>query len=189
MIKYLKAATRFEDYPTSSLEMVICGRSNAGKSSFINALFNQKIAYVGKTPGKTRLINFFETDRGYTLADVPGYGYAKISKKELLRFGEMMEEYFKKRTCLKLVVLVIDIRRTPNDDDLAMLEVAKDRGLEILIIANKADKVNQSDRIKNTRRIAEGFALDIDDVIAFSSLKKKPLDKVSAAIMQKLGLQ
>ena len=189
MIKYLKAATKACEYPDSDLELVVCGRSNAGKSSFINALFNQKIAYVGKTPGKTRLLNFFSVDDRYTLADVPGYGYAKISKSELVKFGDMMEEYFAKRSCLKLLVLVIDIRRLPNDDDQAMIEVASHKGLEILVIANKADKVNQSAKVKNARLIAEAFKLSYDDVIAFSSLKKKPLDKVQASIFAKLGLQ
>ena len=139
MIRFIKSAKSSVDYPESLKEVVLVGRSNVGKSSFINAVFNQKAAYVGKTPGKTRLLNFFAVDDRYTLVDVPGYGFAKLSNNEIVAFGEMMEEYFSKRQALKLLVMITDIRHKPTGDDLDMIEFARYHHLNTLVIANKAD--------------------------------------------------
>ena len=108
MIKFIKSC-KTKDYPESAGEIVFAGRSNVGKSSLINALYG-KIAYVGKTPGKTRLLNFFNVDDSYTVCDVPGYGFANPSEKQLIEFGVMMENYFTNRHELRLCVLILDIR-------------------------------------------------------------------------------
>ena len=107
-VEFITSANSYETTPESDLvEIALAGRSNVGKSSFINTLVGRnRMAYVGKTPGKTRLLNFFNVDNRFMMVDVPGYGYANISKKQLLAFGEMMEDYFEKRTQLKALVLV-----------------------------------------------------------------------------------
>lgn len=139
MIKFICSATRKEGYPETSDEVVFVGRSNVGKSSLINALYG-KVAYVGKTPGKTRLLNFFNVDDKYTVCDVPGYGYANRSDKEIIEFGQMMDEYFSKRENLRLCVIILDIRRIPNQDDLDMYEFLKENNIPVLFILNKCDK-------------------------------------------------
>ena len=132
-------------WPEPSLpEIVLAGRSNVGKSSLINTLAeNRKMAYVGKTPGKTRLLNFFEVDQTFRLVDVPGYGYAHASQKLLLQFGKMMEDYFHDRKNIKGVILLVDARHRPTEDDLTMLEFARYFQLPVLLVATKADKCSR----------------------------------------------
>ena len=97
MISFICSATNKKEFPDSEKEVVFVGRSNVGKSSLINAVYNQKLAYVGKTPGKTKLVNFFDIYGIYTAVDVPGYGYAKRSMNETIAFGKMMEDYFSRK--------------------------------------------------------------------------------------------
>lgn len=189
MIEFIKSAVKIQDYPVHNLnEVVIVGRSNAGKSSFINAIFNRGIAHIGKTPGKTRLLNFFDVDNRFILVDVPGYGYAKLSDKEIMQFGEMMEGYFANRTQLKLMIMIVDIRHKPSEDDLAMIEFARYQGLKVLVIANKSDKLNRSKVNQQSNMIKEVLKISDKDLIAFSTLKPSDnKDEIYNYIIQTLS--
>ena len=184
MIKFIKGATKSQDYPVSKYEIVFVGRSNVGKSSLINALYG-KIAYVGKTPGKTRILNFFDVDSAYTVCDVPGYGYAKRSDKEIIEFGEMMEDYFTNRKALKLCVCIIDIRHKPTQDDIDMIEYLKEKKLKCLIVANKDDKLSNNQRVNNLKLISETLNIDKDKIINVSCTKKTNIEKLREIISHK----
>ncbi len=179
MIKFISSATKLSQYPTSNAEVVFVGRSNVGKSSLINKLYG-KVAYVGKTPGKTRLLNFFDVNGQYTVCDVPGYGYAKRSEKEMIAFGEMMDEYFSFRSALKLCVLILDIRRVPNQDDIDMFNYLKDKGIKVLFVFNKCDKFSNNQRINQLKIIYQ--TLGIDDGICVSCLKNVNIGVVAKSI-------
>ena len=158
-------------WPDTTLpEVVLAGRSNVGKSSFINTLTNRKkLAYVGNTPGKTRLLNFFNIDDELMFVDVPGYGYANISKKQLMQFGEMMEDYFANREQKVGLVLIIDSRHKPTEDDIMMMDFARYHGMNTIVIATKFDKLKKNERKKNLTKISEVLELPIDAIIPFSS--------------------
>src|SRR5690625_3684683 len=130
-------------YPTSNLpEIALAGRSNVGKSSFINKMINRKsLVRTSAKPGKTQTLNFYSINDAFYFVDVPGYGYAKVSKKEREKWGQMMEEYFETRDVLKLVVLIVDSRHDPTKDDLQMAEYLDYLELPLLVIATKLDKV------------------------------------------------
>ena len=179
MISFLCSGTKKDHYPESEREVVFVGRSNVGKSSLINKLYG-KIAYVGKTPGKTRLLNFFNVDNKYTVCDVPGYGYARRSDKEIIEFGEMMDEYFTQREALKLCVMILDIRRTPNQDDIDMYNYLKDLEIPVLFVLNKCDKFSNNQRINQMKVIYK--TLGIEQAICISCLKGVNIDVVTRSI-------
>lgn len=184
MLKFIKSAEKARDYPPSQAEIVIVGRSNVGKSSFINALYGQKAAIVAKKAGRTRLLNFFTVDERYSLVDVPGYGYAQVKKGEILNFAMMLEEYFKERKALKLLIMLVDIRRQVSQDDQDMLEFARQAHLDILLIANKADKLSYSQRLKALETIGAALNIPIESIITFSSLRAGPAEAL--ALRQKI---
>lgn len=186
MVTFLKSTKLEMDWPESNAEVVFVGRSNVGKSSFINALYNQKIAYVGKTAGKTRLINFFDVDHKYTAVDVPGYGFANRSNKEIIDFGKMMDQYFEKREPLKLVVMIVDIRHKPTGDDLDMIEYLQDKGLEVLIVANKSDKLSYSQSLKGKKLISETLNVPLEQIHSCSAMKKTNILEIRQTIENKL---
>lgn len=182
MINYIKSAKKSCDYPESKQEIVIVGKSNVGKSSFINALYNQKIAYVGKTAGKTRLLNFFNINERYTMVDVPGYGYAHRSDQELIEFGEMMDDYFANRQQLKLVIMLVDIRHEPTKDDLLMMDYLRHFHKKVLVVANKSDKLSYSQSLKQKQIIGHALNIDAANIVSCSSLKKSNLEDIRAYI-------
>ncbi len=141
--EFLTSAAGRQDWPESTRpEIVVVGRSNVGKSSFINAFTNRKkLAYVGNTPGKTRLINFFTIDDQWTLVDVPGYGYAKMSKAQLEKLGKMMDDYFLHRENIAGVIQLVDGRHEPTADDVDMVQFFREMGYPVIIGATKIDKV------------------------------------------------
>jgi len=186
MIKFISSATKKTSYPQSDKEVVFVGRSNVGKSSIINSLYG-KVAYVGKTPGKTRLLNFFDVDSKYTVCDAPGYGYAKRSEKEVIQFGEMMEEYFTCRKELKLCVLILDIRRVPNQDDIDMYNYLKECNIPCLIVLNKSDKLSNNESIKQIEIIQEKLGLNEDKYLLTSTLKRKNIDELRGSIKEYVG--
>lgn len=174
-------ATRRSQYPDKGLpEFLLVGRSNVGKSSFINSILSRKnLAYTSSRPGKTQTLNFYSVNNSFYLIDVPGYGYAATDKKTQSKFGMMIEEYLEKREELKRVFLLIDFRMKPTEDDLLMYNFLKYYNLPVTIIATKADKVGGSKKQKNLKMILETLDLVVgDDLIVFSSVTKLGVKEV-----------
>lgn len=169
----ISAASR-NQYPTDGrVEVAFVGRSNVGKSSIINALTNRKsLAKVGNTPGKTRLINFFLINEDFYLVDLPGYGYAKVSKVEKEKWGKLMEDYLTGRTMLKKVVLLVDSRHKPTEDDVLMLNWIRYHGYSIQVVATKSDKLTKNELRKNLNIIKETLKIKNEELSFFSSTKK-----------------
>lgn len=184
--RFVTSAVAVNGYPESDLpELVLAGRSNVGKSSFINALCQQKhLAYVGKRPGKTRLINFYIIPQTLSLVDAPGYGYAKRSRTELAAYGKLMEDYFRTRK-LAGVLLIIDSRHGLMPDDEDMLSFIRDQGLRVLIVATKSDKLTQSERIKTLSALQARFG---PEVFLFSAQRPQEVQKMQERILQFIGL-
>lgn len=161
-------------------EFMFCGRSNVGKSSFINALTNRKkLAKTSANPGKTQTLNVYHINDSLYFIDVPGYGYANVSKSIKATFGKMIEEYIKERDNLKLVFLLVDFRHKPTEDDVLMYQFLKYYNKQICIIATKADKVKKSEYAKNKKIIYQALELEADDMfILTSSETKYGLDNV-----------
>ncbi|MBQ1468651.1 MAG: YihA family ribosome biogenesis GTP-binding protein [Solobacterium sp.] len=185
-VRFTGSAVNQNQWPeTSYPEIVFAGRSNAGKSSLINALVNRNnIAYSGKTPGKTRMLNFFEVDEKYSFADAPGYGYAAGNKDTADTFSRLMDPYFAHREALKLVVLVLDIRRIPNEDDLLMLDYARQAGIPLLAVCTKSDKLSNNQIFNQKQKILKTLKLSPEHLVVCSPLKKENLDQV----WEKIGL-
>ncbi|ATZ20882.1 ribosome biogenesis GTP-binding protein YihA/YsxC [Mesoplasma coleopterae] len=158
-------------------EVCFVGRSNVGKSSFINTLANKKkLAKVANTPGKTRLLNFFDINNGsFRLVDAPGYGYAKISNSMKVEFGIMMEDYLTSRENLKLVCMLVDLRHKPTNDDIQMYDFLKANNITVLMIGTKLDKLKRNEIAKNEKLIKETLEFDQNDVF----IKVSNLDKIN----------
>ena len=168
-------ATRRSQYPDDGKpEFLLVGRSNVGKSSFINAILSRKnLAHTSSKPGKTQTLNFYGINDSFYLIDVPGYGYASVDKKTQAKFGMMIEEYLEKRDQLKRVFMLIDFRHKPTEDDLLMYNFLKYYNLPVTVIATKADKVTGSKKQKNLKVILDTMDLVVgDDLIVFSSVTK-----------------
>jgi len=182
---FVTTAVAKNGFPETGLpELVLAGRSNVGKSSFINALCRQKaLAYVGKRPGKTRFINFYAVQDLVSMVDVPGYGYANRSKAELKAYGTLMEDYFNTRKTIRAVVMVVDSRHGLTKDDEDMLEYVQGKQLPILIVATKADKLTQSEKMKTDKELQLRFG---SNVILFSALRHFGIEEVENWIMNKI---
>ena len=168
-------ATRRSQYPVLDYpEFLLVGRSNVGKSSFINALLNRKnLAHTSSRPGKTQTLNFYKINDSFYIIDVPGYGYASVDKKTQSKFGKMIEEYLETREQLKRVFLLVDFRIKPTEDDLLMYNFLKYYNLPVTIVATKADKVGGSKKEKCLKQIMSTFDLVVgDDIVVFSSVNK-----------------
>lgn len=179
-VEFVTSAKEKSAWPKEGcIEFVLAGRSNVGKSSFINTLVNRKnLAYVGKTPGKTRLLNFFKIDNRFMLVDVPGYGYATRGQKEFIAFGQMMDEYFSLREELKALFMIVDFRHKPTKDDVEMVEYARSNHIATFIVATKADKIKNSQWHTNLKVIAETLNVSKDSIIPFSSVTSLGVDVV-----------
>ena len=174
-------ATRISQYPTDNLpEFLLVGRSNVGKSSFINAILGRKnLARTSSTPGKTQTLNFYKANNDFYLVDVPGYGYASVNRAQQQKFGMMIEEYLEKRKILKRVFMLVDFRIKPTEDDVLMYQFLKYYNIPVTLILNKADKVGSSKHNKNLEIIKNTIDLSVgDDYIIFSSETKKGREKV-----------
>lgn len=188
--EYKLSAAWQSQWPDESLpEICLAGRSNVGKSSFINTMCNRKnLARVSATPGKTRTLNFYEINHELRFVDVPGYGYAKVNENIRIQFGEMMETYIAKRQNLKAMILILDLRHAPTADDVMMYDFVKHYDLPVILVATKEDKVKRSDIKKNEKKIKEKLNFrDEDILIKFSSLKKLNVDAVWEAILNKIN--
>ncbi|HHU59395.1 TPA: YihA family ribosome biogenesis GTP-binding protein [bacterium] len=162
-VSFVISAPNKKSWPNDNLsEVCILGKSNVGKSTFINTLCNnKKLARVSSTPGRTRLLNFFAVGDSFRLVDAPGYGYAKTTLKEDASFASMMEEYIFERDNAVLFILLIDSRHYPSEDDILCYEMLKKANKNILVVATKSDKLNQSLRAKLKKNMAEAFGKDI----------------------------
>lgn len=169
--EFIVSAVSNAQYPKLALpEIALAGRSNVGKSSFINRLINRRqLVRTSSKPGKTRTLNFYNINDQFLFVDVPGYGYARVSKKERVKWGEMMEEYFETRESLMCVVLIIDSRHKPTNDDINMYEYVKYLGLPLIVIATKVDKLKQRERKKNIKQIKNTLAFDEKDALIMFS--------------------
>jgi GTP-binding protein len=157
--------------PESSLpEVAFAGRSNVGKSSLLNTLVRRKsFARVSRTPGRTREINFFRVNNSFVLVDLPGYGYARISKEKKAGWRPMIESYLRRTTQLRGIVLLLDIRREPSEDDRAMLDFLSELEVPAIVALTKADKLNKAGACEKTAEISRSLALEADQVIQFSA--------------------
>ena len=183
-------AVRVSQYPTDNLpEFLLVGRSNVGKSSFINTLIERKnFARTSAKPGKTQTLNFYLVNKSFYLVDVPGYGYAVSSKDKRQKYGLMIEEYLKTRENLKEVFMLIDYRHKPTEDDILMYEYLKYYNLNITLVATKYDKVSKNSRIKQDKLIKETLKLtDEDRLITFSTITKKGKEEIYDIISRYLS--
>lgn len=175
------SAIRRSQYPEDNLpEFIMLGRSNVGKSSFLNTLVNRKnLARISSKPGKTSTINFFNVEDKFYLVDVPGYGYADTSKEEIRKFGMMVEEYLQTRKELKRVFLLVDFRHRPTNDDKLMYDFLKYYQVPVTVIATKADKVSSREKEKNLKELKQTLDIIVgDNVVLFSSMSKVGKEEV-----------
>lgn len=183
----LLSAANKSHYPQDEIpEVAFAGRSNVGKSSFINTLLNRKnLARTSGKPGKTQLLNFFNIDDKLRLVDVPGYGYARVSKKEREKWGRMIEEYLTSRENLKAVVSLVDFRHEPSADDVQMYEFLKYYEIPVILVATKADKIPRGKWNKHESIIKKKLDFDpADTFIVFSSVTREGLEKSWDAILE-----
>ena len=185
----LLSAANKSHYPQDEIpEIALAGRSNVGKSSFINTLLNRKnLARTSGKPGKTQLLNFFNIDDKLRFVDVPGYGYAKVSKTERVKWGKMIEEYLTIRENLRAVVSLVDFRHEPSTDDVQMYEFLKYYEIPVIVVATKADKIPRGKWNKHESVIKKKLYFDKDDdFIVFSSVNKDGLEAAWDAILEKI---
>ena len=169
---------------TTLPEVAFAGRSNVGKSSLLNRLVRRKaFARLSRTPGRTREINFFEVNRHFVLVDLPGYGYAKISKERRAEWRPLIESYLRRSPNLRGVVQLIDARRDPTDDDLQMLDFLSDVGVPTIVAVTKMDKLSTTLAAERIAALTQSLGLDTDQVIPFSSHTGLGRDELAAAIV------
>lgn len=174
-------AVRASQYPTDGkAEFLLCGRSNVGKSSFINSILGRKnYAHTSSKPGKTQTLNFYLLNNEFYIVDVPGYGFADVSKEKQMKFGLMIEEYIKTRSNLRCVFLLIDFKVGVTENDLLMYNFLKYYDIKTVIVATKCDKVKASLKVKQLDNImADLKLLPSDEIIEFSSVTKKGRDDI-----------
>ena len=174
-------AVRRSQYPTSGkAEFLLVGRSNVGKSSFINTLLNQKnLARTSSRPGKTQTLNFYLVNDLFYLVDVPGYGYASVNHEQQKKMGLMIEEYLEKREEMKRVFMLVDFRIKPTENDLLMYQFLKYYKIPVTLVLTKADKVSPSRKEKNLKVIKNTINLSVrDDLVIFSSVNKTGREEI-----------
>jgi len=179
------SAVRRSQYPTDNLpEFLLVGRSNVGKSSFINTIINRKnYARTSANPGKTQTINFYLINESFYLVDAPGYGFANLGKKKQKKFGLMMEDYLMSRKNLKQVFMLIDFRHKPSNDDIMMYNFLKHYKIPVTIVATKADKVGVTQHQKQRSIILNDLDLVVgDDFVVFSNVTKVGKEEIHEKI-------
>jgi GTP-binding protein len=179
------SAVKPDQYPVEPIpEFALAGRSNVGKSSFINKMLNRKgLARISSKPGKTQTLNFYIVNEVLHFVDVPGYGYAKVSKKEREAWGKMLETYLTTREQLKAVLLIVDLRHPPTADDIMMYDFLKHYEIPCIVIATKADKISKTKRAQHLKITKEKLELHPHDtIVQFSSETGEGKDKAWATI-------
>jgi GTP-binding protein len=181
---FITSAVKPAQYPGQGLpEIAFAGRSNVGKSSLINRLVNRRnLVKTSSTPGKTRLINFFAINDRMLFVDLPGYGYAKVSRAEQKTWGPMVETYLTGRTALKGAALLLDLRRQPREDEFLLLELFSRHAIPYIIVLTKADKLKKTAQQTQRRAIAADFGLDENDLILFSAKSGLGKEEILTAI-------
>ena len=185
-VEFEAAFGTLKQIPRSDLpEIVFAGRSNVGKSSMLNRIFNRKnLARVSSMPGKTITINFFKVENDVRIVDLPGYGYAKVAKGEKRRWAEMMEGYFQSPRNIKLVVQLVDMRHKPSEDDYIMMRFLQDAGLPFIVAATKSDKLNKTQYNERKNALREELAEFGDNItiLPFSSEKGEGTEELKKII-------
>ena len=183
--EFITSATKPDQYPPVNYpEMAFAGRSNVGKSSLINTLVNRKrLVKTSSTPGRTQLINFFDINNNLTFVDLPGYGYAKVPAAVRKNWGPMIETYLSTRKTLKGVVVIMDIRRIPRQEEHDLIDWLKYFSIAGILVLTKTDKLSKLKRLKQHIAIAEALAVDPDKLILFSAKSRQGKDAVWDAII------
>ncbi|EME1036160.1 YihA family ribosome biogenesis GTP-binding protein [Listeria monocytogenes] len=179
-VELIISAVRPEQYPETDLpEYALAGRSNVGKSSFINTMIRRKsMARISQKPGKTQTLNFYKIEEALFFVDVPGYGFAKVSKTEREKWGVMIETYITSREQLRGVIQIVDLRHKPTEDDRMMYEFLKYYDIPVIVVATKADKIPRSKWQKNAKIVRETLDFNPDDkFVLFSSETKMGKDE------------
>ncbi len=185
--EFITSAVRKSQYPDTGFpEVAFVGRSNVGKSTIINAITNRrKLAKVSNTPGRTRLVNFFLINGAAMLVDLPGYGYAKISKTAKASWGKIIEDYIINSPNLKKFILLVDSRHKPTEDDRLMLDYLRYYNKEVMIVGTKLDKLKRNDIKKNEKLIKETLELrPHEKIIFYSATSRENLDLVIHEVFQ-----
>lgn len=186
--KFEISAVHPKQYPTNGLpEIVLVGKSNVGKSSFINCMINRKaLARTSSEPGKTRQINFYNMDDQFYLVDLPGYGYSKMSKVEQEKVGKFTEEYLVKRQTISMIIFLVDIRHKPTENDLHMYHYIMSSNLPFMVLANKADKIAVTKVADYVGDLKKEFGMSFSILLPFSSERKIYSDAVWEEIEKNL---
>ncbi|HEU5141051.1 MAG TPA: ribosome biogenesis GTP-binding protein YihA/YsxC [Bacillales bacterium] len=189
-VELLISAVRPEQYPSGGRpEIALAGRSNVGKSSLINKLLTRKsIARTSQHPGKTQTLNFYKINEDLIFVDVPGYGYAKVSKKQRQQWGIMIETYLTEREALKAVILIVDVRHSPTKDDVLMYDWLKHFEIPVIVVATKADKIKKSQQNRHLKTVRETLGMDDfdDTLVLFSAEAGTGKDKLWKVIQSYL---
>lgn len=176
-------------YPNNNLpEIVLAGKSNVGKSSFINAMINRKsLARTSSSPGKTRQLNFYNMDDIFYFVDLPGYGYSEMSKKEQAKVSESINLYLKKRKNINLIILLVDIRHAPGENDKIMLDYIKNTGRRYIVIASKSDKIAKTKVANYVENLSNKLDVPADLIFSFSSETKSTVNELWDVIEESLS--
>lgn len=190
-VKLTISAVRLSQFPTDNKEeFLLVGRSNVGKSSFINTIINRKnFARTSSIPGKTQTLNFYLINDYFYLVDAPGYGYAKVNKQLKNKFGLIMEEYLESRSNMKMVFLLIDFRHKPTDDDIMMYNYLKHYNIPVTVVCTKTDKVSKNSYEKNRQIVAKTLKMDKKEIVLFSSTTKLGKQEIYNILINNLSIK
>ncbi|MEK6374976.1 MAG: ribosome biogenesis GTP-binding protein YihA/YsxC [Acidobacteriota bacterium] len=187
-VEFYRAAYKPADFPNDKRpQFAMVGRSNVGKSSLINAVLKRKaVARVSQTPGKTQAVQFYLVNERFHIVDLPGYGYAKVSKEVKRSWGELVRGYLESADSLRLIFLLLDVRRTPSEDDRLMHEWSRAAGIDERIVLTKSDKLSSNQLVKSRAAIADELAVDAGELIPCSVVTGKGIEDLRREIASRL---
>lgn len=182
--EFVKSAVKPKDYPPADYpEIAFAGRSNVGKSSLINTLVNRRrLVKTSSTPGRTQLLNFFSVNGRFMFVDLPGYGYAKVPIAVKKQWGPMVESYLTKRDCLRGVVVIMDIRRTPGTEEMELLLWLEQHGIPGIRVLTKTDKLSKNKQMQRKKAVAEALGVDPAALLLFSAKTRRGRDELWKAL-------